>query len=118
MLAAESEEDEEEEEEEEEESQSLSSESQSQSQDSYMSQRERLRRFSSEQSRHVVIPNEWEGEQQLQEFVAFGNIEAALRPLGFMMARAALVSDSVTTRHRRSSSSTPSSCNHSNLRKS
>jgi hypothetical protein len=111
MLAADSEEDEEEEEEE---SRSLSSESQSQSQDSYMSQRERLRRFSSEQSRHVVIPNEWEGEQKLQEFVAFGNIEAALRPLGLMMARAALVSDSVTTRHARSSSTGPSCC-HSGL---
>lgn len=102
-------------EEEEEESVSVSSDSQSQSQsrsqDScYMSQRERLRRFSSEQSRHVVIPNEWEGEQRLQEFVTFGNIEAALRPLGLMMARAALVSDSVTTRQRRSSSAGPSRC--------
>ncbi|KAG0590120.1 hypothetical protein KC19_1G073500 [Ceratodon purpureus] len=88
-----------------------SSQSQSQSQDSYMSQRERLRRFSSEQSRHVVIPNEWEGETKLQEFVAFGNIEAALRPLGLMMARAALVSDSVNTRHhQRSVSSGPSGC--------
>lgn len=88
-----------------------SSESQSHSQDSYMSQRERLRRFSSEQARHVAIPNEWEGETKLQEFVAFGNIEAALRPLDLMMARAALVSDSVKTRHlRRSTSSGPSCC--------
>jgi hypothetical protein len=95
-----------------------SSESQSQSQDSYMSQRERLRRFSSEQARHVAIPNEWEGETKLQEFVAFGNIEAALRPLGLMMARAALVSDSVDTRHRRRSASSGPSCCHTNLSKS
>lgn len=74
------------------------------SQDSYMSQRERLRRFSNEQCRNVVIPNQWEGETKLQEFVAFGNIEAALRPLGLMMARAALVSDSVNTRHHRPTS--------------
>lgn len=120
MLAAEGEEEEEEEEKEEEESQSLSSGSRSESQDSYMSQRERLRRFSSEHSRHVVIPNEWEGEQQLQEFVALGNIEAALRPLGLMMARAALVSDSVTTQHRRPSSTARSCCQtiHGNPRSS
>ncbi|XP_024392728.1 uncharacterized protein [Physcomitrium patens] len=77
----------------------------SSSQDSFMSQRERLRRFSNEQCRSVVIPNQWGGETKLQEFVAFGNIEDALRPLGLMMARAALVSDSVNTRHRHSSSS-------------
>lgn len=89
---------------------SSSHESQSQSHDSFMSQRERLRRFSSEQARHVSIPNEWEGETRLQEFVAFGNIEAALRPLGLMMARSALVSDSVTTRSRRRSTSSGPSC--------
>lgn len=75
--------------------------------DSTMSQRERLRKFRFEHSHNVVIPNQWEGEKNLPEFVAFGNIEAALRPLGFMMARAALVNDSVTSRDFRSSSSGP-----------
>ena len=75
-----------------------------------MSQSERFRQFQDEHSHHVVIPNQWEGEKNLYEFVAFGNIEAALRPLGLMMARAALVNDSVTTRHHRTSSPGPSGC--------
>lgn len=86
------------------------------SSDTGMSQRERLRRFSAEYSHHVVIPNQWEGEKRLQDFVSFGNIETAMRPLGFTMARTALINDSMTSRHHCSSSSGISPChsNHSN----
>lgn len=81
--------------------------------DNFMSQRERLMQFRKEHAHPVVIPNQWEGEKNLHEYVAFGNIEDDLRPLGLMMARAALVDDSVTTRIYRSSSSGSSGC-HSN----
>jgi hypothetical protein len=83
------------------------------SHDNFMSQRERLMQFRKEHAHPVVIPNQWEGEKNLHEYVAFGNIEDDLQPLGLMMARAALVNDSVTTRIYRSSSSGSSGC-HSN----
>lgn len=88
----------------------------SSSRDNGMSQRERLKRFSAEYSHHVAIPNQWEGEKRLHEFVSFGNVEAALRPFGLMMARAALVNDSMSSRYHCSSSSGMSPChsNHSN----
>lgn len=80
------------------------------SRDNFMSQRERLIQFRKEHAHLVVIPNQWEGEKNLHKYVAFGNVEDDLRPLGLMMARSALVNDSVTTRIYRSSSSGPSGC--------
>ena len=56
--------------------------------------RKKLLDFREHHAGHGVIPNTWAGEQRLHEWVGFGNIEDALRPLGLVMARASLVSNS------------------------
>lgn len=56
--------------------------------------RKKLLDFREHVAGHGVIPSTWAGEQRLHEWVGFGNIEDALRPLGLVMARASLVSNS------------------------
>lgn len=56
--------------------------------------RKKLLDFREHVAGHGVIPNTWAGEQRLHEWSGFGNIEDALRPLGLVMARASLVSNS------------------------
>lgn len=76
-----------------------------------MSSSDRLQNFRRQQAGKVVIPETWEGEQKLQNWVGFGDVEEAMRPLGLMMARAALVTDSVDYTKRAKASSSGSSLN-------
>jgi hypothetical protein len=61
-----------------------------------MSPRERIQLFRQQMSGKVVIPETWPGEEKLKEWAPHGVVEDALRPLGFMIARAALMNDSLS----------------------
>lgn len=61
-----------------------------------MSPRERIQLFRQQMSGKVVIPETWPGEEKLKEWAPHGVVEDALRPLGLMIARAALMNDSLS----------------------
>lgn len=55
--------------------------------------RDKLQNFRMQMAGHVSLPDSWHGDNNLYDWIETEPVEEALRPLGLMMARAALIND-------------------------